>query len=282
MKNAIHFFSFIFLSVSLNAQMITLPTTPTSNLPVDFTIRTFNLDAYINAKVGRVDNATNGNIYLNTGGYDNGNVGIGVNGALPAKLTIREDFATDTRFRILATDLFGQVQGLELRVEGNSGDKHAHIIQKDNANLYLGTNNLNRMSIAAGGNVVVGTTTPNSKLQIDGDFSLNKKLLVTTTGALNNLDRTGSSIIKFTGSGSVTLTGVAGGQDGMLLYIYSNASTTLNLTDESGSSLAANRLKMGANQTITGVGGCRTSCTLSAVTPCKPNHYGRRRCYFCI
>ncbi|MEI7581489.1 hypothetical protein [Runella sp.] len=268
MKNAIHFFSFIFLSVSLNAQMITLPTTPTSNLPVDFTIRTFNLDAYINAKVGRVDNATNGNIYLNTGGYDNGNVGIGVNGALPAKLTIREDFATDTRFRILATDLFGQVQGLELRVEGNSGDKHAHIIQKDNANLYLGTNNLNRMSIAAGGNVVVGTTTPNSKLQIDGDFSLNKKLLVTTTGALNNLDRTGSSIIKFTGSGSVTLTGVAGGQDGMLLYIYSNASTTLNLTDESGSSLAANRLKMGANQTITGVGGCRTSCTLSAVTPC--------------
>lgn len=255
MKTIAVFIGVICWNLHLKAQMTILPSTPTSNLPVDYTIRTHNLDAYINAKVGRVDNANNGNIYLNTGGYDNGNVGIGVNGTLPAKLTIREDFATDTRFRMLATDLFGQVQGLELRVEGNSSNKHVHIIQKDNANLYIGTNDLSRMTIAAGGNVAVGTTNPNSKLQIDGDFSLNKKQLVTTTGTLNDFNRNGSSIIKFTSSGAVTLTGIAGGQDGMLLYIYCNASTTLNLSEESVGSLAANRLKMGGNQTITGIGG---------------------------
>ena len=68
-----------------------------------------------------------------------------------------------------------------------------------NSNFILGTNNTERMRIAAGGNVLIGTTTDNGdKLQVDGD--------VTVTGDING-DLTGDVTGNVTGNLTGNVTG---------------------------------------------------------------------------
>ena len=124
-----------------------------------------------------------------------------------------------------------------------------------NNQMNISTNNFTRIIVDGNGNVGIGATTPTAKLDIDGDIVV-KKIIVTTTGAINALNRLSASSIYFTGT-TPTINGIAGGVDGMILYVFTASSTTLVLANESPSASGVNRIatNTGANVTISGRGG---------------------------
>lgn len=86
--------------------------------------------------------------------------------------------------------------------------------------MRLRTNNIDRLNILTNGNVGIGTATANVKLDIQGDVIL-KKTTISTVGTYNALDRQKTSSIYFNASGTVIINGIAGGVDGMILYLNS-------------------------------------------------------------
>lgn len=125
----------------------------------------------------------------------------------------------------------------------------------DGLSLRTGGNNT-RVTITSAGSVGIGTSAPTAKLDIEGDIVV-KKSINSTTGTINALDRNGGSSLFMNGVGTVTVNGIDGGVDGMLLYVICGSSTTLVLANENASASAINRIAThtGANVTISGRGG---------------------------
>lgn len=131
------------------------------------------------------------------------------------------------------------------------------ILYDGSSNLQLRTGGSNiRMTVTSTGNVGIGTTSPTAKLDIEGDIVV-RKTTISVAGTYNALNRGGGSSIYFGVVGGVTLNGIAGGQDGMILYLFTASGTTLTIANESGSASAGNRIAThtGANVTINGRGG---------------------------
>lgn len=128
-------------------------------------------------------------------------------------------------------------------------------------NMNLLTQDINRIKIMASGDVAIGNFTPTAKLHVDGDFALKKKILLTGNGGHSNYDRAGASVISIAtpanGGGGETISGIADGVDGLIIHIYPVQGTSVTLTHESASSLAANRIitQTAANVTIINNGG---------------------------
>ncbi len=122
--------------------------------------------------------------------------------------------------------------------------------------MRLRTGAVDRMYIhPSTGSIGIATTSPNAKLDLNGDFALTKKLSYSTAGVQNALDRQGASRIYI--SGTVTLNGIAGGEDGMVIFLYTSAGSTLTINNESVSATVGNRIAThtGAAVTITARGG---------------------------
>jgi hypothetical protein len=122
--------------------------------------------------------------------------------------------------------------------------------------MRLRTGAVDRMYIhPTTGSIGIATTSPNAKLDINGDLALTKKLTYSTPGTQNALDRQGASRIYI--SGTVTLNGIAGGEDGMVIFLYTSLGSTLTINNESLSALTSNRIAThtGATVTITARGG---------------------------
>ncbi len=109
--------------------------------------------------------------------------------------------------------------------------------------LYFKNNtNDGRMVISEAGNVGMGTLSPTAKLDVAGTFAVSGK--TTFTATQNNYDLNGKSVIYVNGVNAL-LTGIAGGQDGQLLYIVVGGSTSLVLSNLNPSSTSGNRIFTG-------------------------------------
>jgi ethanolamine utilization microcompartment shell protein EutS len=106
-------------------------------------------------------------------------------------------------------------------------------------------NGAERMTIDGAGNMGIGASTPTAKLEVAGSFAISGKASMTSNQ--NNFNLGGKSVIKVSGGGPFTLTGISGGVDGMIVHIYVTQSTDLIIAEDSGSSSAGNRIETGSN-----------------------------------
>jgi hypothetical protein len=115
-----------------------------------------------------------------------------------------------------------------------------------------------RMKIENDGKVGIGETAPQTKLAVNGDISFGVET-ISTIGNITALDRNNKSVVRLTGAGVVTLKGIAGGVDGLVLHLYNYNATSLTINHDDASASSANRIWTGnasANLVFTGRGGC--------------------------
>jgi hypothetical protein len=114
-----------------------------------------------------------------------------------------------------------------------------------NMNFFTTENGTNlpvsRVFIGNGGQVGIGTTAPQAKLDVDGDIRIRIHTL-TSTGTYNSVNRNGASALYFSVAGNATLNGIAGGKDGMIVYVMTATGTTLTINNESTSANAEDRI----------------------------------------
>jgi hypothetical protein len=132
---------------------------------------------------------------------------------------------------------------------------------------FTTNNSLNfndRNFISANGNVGIGNftvTAPAAKLHVDGDYAFKKKKLLSGNGGHSDEPRLGASVISVAtpanGGGGETLGGLSDGIDGLIVYIFPVQGTSITITNESTSSLAANRIltRNGTNLVLSNDGG---------------------------
>jgi hypothetical protein len=125
--------------------------------------------------------------------------------------------------------------------------------------MRLRTSTTDRITISNTGNVGVGTSSPSTKFDINGDLSLSKSIRINVTGTQNALARQGASRIFIDVVGLYTLNGIAGGTDGAMVYIYTGISTTLVVNNLSTAASQNDRIAItggnGGSETITSKGG---------------------------
>ena len=108
-----------------------------------------------------------------------------------------------------------------------------------------------QMVIDHDGDVGINRTTPQAKLDVDGDIILGAK---SHEPAFPNsdifaLNRDGKSIIRFIGTNTTSLSGIAGGVEGMMLYIYNYSTVSFTIKNESATALNENRIWTGNSGT---------------------------------
>jgi hypothetical protein len=101
---------------------------------------------------------------------------------------------------------------------------------------------LPRMLISHDGKVGIGDiSTPTAKLQVHGDFALSKTLTISGNLIENSLNRGGASIINIT-SGTLQIGGIAGGEEGMILYIFKDDAVLLDIFNDYANAPSGNRI----------------------------------------
>ena len=154
----------------------------------------------------------------------------------------------------------GSYTNAKSKIEMGASENWTSIATGSNMNFFTTPNGtttpVSRVFIGNAGQVGIGTSNPNARLDIDGDIIIRKQTF-STTGTFNALDRNSASSLYFNAAGAITLNGIADGKDGMIVYIINGAGTTLTINNESGAASAANRITThtGAAVTITNRGG---------------------------
>jgi hypothetical protein len=121
------------------------------------------------------------------------------------------------------------------------------------------TTSSEQMVIDHDGDVGINRPSPQAKLDIDGDIILGtlQKTSSLPNPNFNALDREGKSVIRFAGSNPMTLSGITGGVEGMILYIYCYENAPLTIQNEGAAAASQNQIWTGnsGNIVFTGRGG---------------------------
>ncbi len=128
------------------------------------------------------------------------------------------------------------------------------------ATLNLGTTNANAVSISRtgitttvnGALTVTQATTLNGGLTISngGNVAFQRGTDFSTTGTSNNVDFGTGALFRLTGASAQTITGIAGGTDGRIITLMNIGANTATLSNNSGSSSAANRIITGTGSDL--------------------------------
>ena len=92
---------------------------------------------------------------------------------------------------------------------------------------------------------VAGTST------ISGNFVTPKGADYSSTGIINDVNFGNGTLFRFTGTGTSTFTGIAGGVDGRQIRIINGSASTLTISNLSASSSAVNQIFTGTGQDMT-------------------------------
>lgn len=123
------------------------------------------------------------------------------------------------------------------------------------------------LTVLASDKVGIGTDTPNTTLDVNGDMALRAGVYTATT-TNNNIVIGNRSFIRITGAtAAFTITGIAGGYDGKMVILYNATTQRMALSNESASSSAANRINtLGNTINTTAAGGSSVTLIYDAIS----------------
>ena len=99
------------------------------------------------------------------------------------------------------------------------------------------------MYSAVPGNIGIGTSTPQAKLDIKGDLALSITAFTATEGNNNDIAIGPYSTIKISGPlNNYSITGISGGVDGRIIILYNNTPKDMFLQHDDSNSLPGNRI----------------------------------------
>ena len=109
-----------------------------------------------------------------------------------------------------------------------------------------------------GGNIYaqgvgIDVSSPNTKLDVNGDFALRVGSLTLGNGTNHNIAVGSKSFIRISGpTNNFTITGISGGVDGKMIIIYNSTGHQMSITHQGTGSSASNRIicSNGANVNI--------------------------------
>jgi len=103
--------------------------------------------------------------------------------------------------------------------------------------------NLNNPAVMAQG-VGIDVSTPNTKLDVNGDFALRIGEFIASNNNNHNINIGNKSFIRISGpnSSTYTITGIAGGVDGKYIILYNSTSRDMIIANQSTGSAASNRI----------------------------------------
>ncbi|HLG25396.1 MAG TPA: hypothetical protein VI588_01200, partial [Candidatus Gracilibacteria bacterium] len=143
------------------------------------------------------------------------------------------------------------------------GGTLAETLQWDNGNLRF--NLSDDLSITDGltvggnvsvtGNTALGTTTANARLDVNGDLALRQTGVSLGNGNNSNVNVGSFSFIRITGpTAAFSVTGITGGQNGRVIILYNSTGNIMTISNQAGSSTAANRIITNTGAAVATVG----------------------------